>query len=469
MASFEQRSFEKLGKLNNAVGQKTAPFIERIFARWFGNTQNTDWVTDAEWARIQQEPVNAKRILYIVVLAILALFTWMYFAELDEITRGEGKVIPSQQLQVIQSLDGGIVEKIFVKEGEVVNQGDLIIRVDQTRFLSGLMENRSQYLSLSAEAARLSALADKIPLRFSDELIESAPEIIQRERRLFESSVDELDKQLEVIKSQLEQRKQDLKEAEAALAQHRVSRQLAQRELDITRPLLRTGAVSELEVLRLQHNVENIDGDITRATAIMQRSRAAINEANSKLQETESSYINRWRNQLSETSTRLRALIEAESGLADKVKHAEIRSPVNGVIQRLFTRTVGGVVTPGRDIVEIMPSDDKLIIEAKISPKDIAFLHPGQKATIKLTAYDFTIFGGLNAEVEHISADTITDEKDITYYLVRLSTDESFENQALKIIPGMTAQVDIMTGKKTVFEFIFKPITRAAANALTER
>jgi len=469
MASFEQKSFEKLGKMNNAVGQKTASLIDRIFARWFGNANTTDWVTDAEWARIQQEPVNAKRMLYVVVLAILALFTWMYFAELDEITRGEGKVIPSKQLQVIQSLDGGIVEKIFVNEGEAVNQGDLLIRIDQTRFLSGLMENRSQYLSLSAEAARLSALADKSTLNFSEELVQEVPQLLERERLLFQSSLDELNKQLDVIQNQIEQRRQDLQESQAALAQHRVSRELAQRELDITRPLLRSGAVSELDVLRLEHNVENIDGDIARARAIMQRSRAAIEEANSKLRETESSYINRWRNQLSETSTRLRTLIEAESGLADKVKHAEIRSPVNGVIQRLFTRTVGGVVSPGRDIVEIMPSDDKLIIEAKISPKDIAFIHPGQKATIKLTAYDFTIFGGLNAQVEHISADTITDEKDITFYLVRLSTDETFENQTLKIIPGMTAQVDILTGKKTVFEFIFKPITRAAANALTER
>ncbi|UQB41515.1 HlyD family type I secretion periplasmic adaptor subunit [Thiomicrospira microaerophila] len=469
MSSFEQKSFEQLGKLNNAVGKKASPLLDRVFNRWFDQSNQKDWVTDAEWAKIQQEPVNARALLYGVVLVLVLLIIWAFFAELDEISRGEGKVIPSQQLQVVQSLDGGIVEKVFIREGQTVNAGDVLIRIDQTRFLSGLMENRSQYNALSAEVARLSALADSSPLIFPEELVNIAPEIVLRERRLYESNLDELNRQLDVFRDQLEQRNQDLKEAQAALEQHRMSLELAKKELAITRPLLRTGAVSELDILRLEHNVENTERDIARAQAIIQRSRAAINEANSKIRETKSSNVNRWRTQLSESAARLKTLVEAETGLADKVKHAEIRSPVNGVVQRLFTNTIGGVVTPGREVVEIIPIDDQLIVEAKISPRDIAFIHPGQAATIKLTAYDFLIYGGLNATVEHISPDTITDERDNTFYLVRLKTEERFEQNNLQIIPGMTAQVDIITGKKTLLEYLLKPVTRATSNALTER
>lgn len=469
MGSFEQKSFEGLGRIKNLISLKTSPIVDKVFARWFDNSKNKDWVTDAEWAHIQQEPIHARSLLYIVALVVITFIVWASFAELEEISRGEGRIIPSQQLQIVQSLDGGIVERILVREGQTVNAGDTIVRIDQTRFLSGLMENRAQYNALSAEVARLSALTEKTSLTFPDELISQAPEIVMRERRLFESNQDELNRQLDVYRDQLEQRNQDLKEAQAALEQHQIALELARRELSITRPLLRTGAISELEILRLEHAVENTERDILRAQAIIQRSRAAINEANSKIRETESSFIARWRSQLSDSASRLKTLIEAESGLADKVKQTDIRSPVNGVIQRVFTNTVGGVVNPGREVAEIIPIDDLLLVEAKISPRDIAFIHPGQKATIKLTAYDFLIYGGLTATVEHISADTITDEQDKTYYLVRLSTEDRFENNNINIIPGMMAQVDIITGKKTLLQFILKPVTRATSNALTER
>lgn len=469
MASFEQKNFERLGKINQAVNKKTQPFFDRVFARWFDNSAEKDWVTDAEWARIQQEPVHAKTLLYGVVVTVILFLVWTAFAQLDEVTRGEGKIIPSQQLQVVQSLDGGIIENIFIREGQSVQTGDLLVRIDQTRFLSGLMENRSQFNALSAELSRLEALANETQLAFNEILYLDAPEIVEREQRLYESNKDELNRQIEIFHDQLEQRNQDLKEAQAALEQHKTGLQLAKRELTITRPLLASGAVSELEVLRLEHNVENIENDIARAQAIINRSKAAINETNSKIRETQSSYSNRWRTQLSESATRLKTLMEAETGLADKVKHAEIRSPVNGVIQRLFTNTIGGVVSPGRDVVEIIPIDDTLVVEAKIAPRDIAFIHPGQQATIKLTAYDFLIYGGLNGRVEHISPDTITDEKDNTYYLVRLKTEEQLDGENLQIIPGMTAQVDIITGKKTLLEYILKPVTRATSNALTER
>lgn len=467
--TLEQRGFEQVGQISQAVGARGTPFMDRLFGRWLRTPANRDWVIDAEWARIQQEPVHARRLLYVMFLALVALIAWSAHAPLDEVARGDGRVIPSQQLQVVQSLDGGIVEQILVREGQVVDAGDLLLRIDPTRFVSSLRESRAQFLSLSAEVARLRALTSGTEPNFPEELQSEAPEIVAHELRLYQANLEELSEQIAVLQRQMEQREQDLREARAARAQHASSLALSSRELQVTRPLLRSGAVSDVDIIRLEREVSNARGELNRAEAVISRSEAAIEEARNKVREVELNVMNRWRTQLSDSRSRLDALSEAETGLADRVKQTDIRSPVRGTVQRLFVNTIGGVVTPGREVVEIIPLDDQLIIEARIAPKDIAFLRPGQQAMIKFTAYDFAIYGGLDAEVQHISADTITDERDNTYYLVRLRTLTSDFGNDLPIIPGMTTQVDILTGKKTVLEYLLKPVLRATSQAMTER
>lgn len=468
--TIEQQGFEKVGQLSQAVGHRGAPLMERIFGRWLGTPANKNWVVDAEWARIQQEPVHARRLLYVMVLGLTGLLVWSAHAPLDEVARGDGRVIPSRQLQVVQSLDGGIVEEILVREGQVVEAGDLLLRIDPTRATSNLRESRAQFLSLTAEVLRLQALlADLDEPSFPDDLIGEAPDIFAHELSTFFSNRAELNEQIAIFNHQLQQREQDLREARAARSQYASSLSLSSRELQVTRPLLQSGAVSDVDIIRLEREVANARGEVNRAEAAISRSEAAIEEARNKIREVELTVRNRWSAQLSESRARLNVLIQAETGLADVVRQTEIRSPVRGTVQRLFTNTLGGVVTPGREVLEIIPLDDQLIIEARISPKDIAFIRPGQQAMIKFTAYDFAIFGGLAAEVEHISADTITDERDNTYFLVRLRTFESGFNEDLPIIPGMTAQVDILTGKKTVLEYIMKPVLRATSQALSER
>ncbi len=465
----EQQSFERLNKIMEKQKAKRPAFFSKLFSGWLSPPNSQDWVVDAQWEKMQQQPASAKLLLYIICISIFTLIVWAGFAHLDEVARGEGRVIPSHKLQVVQSYDGGMIEQIFVREGQVVNAGDVLIKIDPTRFISSFRENQAKVLSLTAKVERLKALTQKKPLVFSPSLIAKAPDAVLHEQAIFESSNKELEQQVTIHKRQLEQRRQDYIEANAALQQHTSSLSLANRELAVTRPLLRTGAVSDIDIIRLERQIVEHTGEINRTKAAINRSLSAINEAKNKVTEVELAMINRWNNELSEALLRLDAMKETESGLADKVAQTEIRSPVNGTVQRLLVNTVGGILQPGSDAIEIIPLDDQLVVEAKILPKDIAFLRPGQAAMIKFSAYDFAIYGGLDAEVTHISADTITDDRDNTYYLVQLKTNRNQFAENLTIIPGMTTQVDIITGKKTVLEYLFKPILRATSLAMSER
>ncbi|WP_052417260.1 HlyD family type I secretion periplasmic adaptor subunit [Cellvibrio mixtus] len=463
--------FDNIGRWLNKLGIPASKIIDKAYARWLDplHEQPKDWVTDSDWARLQQEPIKARLLLRIMALIIFILLLWAAFAPLDEVARGEGKVIPSSQLQVIQSFDGGVVQEVLVREGQVVNKGDLLLRIDPTRFISTFRENRAEYLSLQARAARLQALTSNSAFKLPQDLSSEAPDIAAHESSMYESSRKELDEQLSIARSQLDQRTEELNEVRAKLTQSKRALELATQELNVTKPLLASGAISEVEILRLEGEVANAKGAREQAGAQESRLILAIEESQGKLRETELLANNKWRAELSEVLSKIAALSESSTGLADKIKYAEIRSPVRGTVQRVFTNTVGGVVQPGHEVIEMVPLDDDLLVEAKVSPKDIAFLHPGQEAIVKFTAYDFVVYGGLRGKVEHISPDTITDEKDRTFYIVRVRTERAGFDPTLPIMPGMMTQVDVLTGKKTVLAYLLKPVLRAQQNAMTER
>ena len=467
----QQAIFEGVQRFSARLDGVGRPLADRAFARFktAPEGEDLDWATDADWARLQEEPIRARGILKSIAVVFVVLLVWAGFAEVDEITRGMGKVVPSLQLQVVQSVDGGIVEEIMVREGQTVDAGQLLLRVDPTRFESSLRENRAQYLSLQARAARLTALTQDAPFVAPKEVEEEAPQIVAHERSLYLSSQAEVASQLSVAQDQLAQRRQELNEARSRRDQAARALSLVQQELDVTKPLLSSGAVSEVDILRLQREVSRFAGERDQSNAQIARVTSAIAEATEKIQGLELTARNKWRNELSDTMAKLASLTEGSRGLEDRVKHAEIRSPVRGTISRMLVATVGGVVQPGKEVVEIVPLDDALLIEAKVSPKDIAFVRPGQDAIIKFTAYDFAIYGGLDAILEHISADTVTDEEGNAFYVVRLRTKESVLGENLPIIPGMMTQVDILTGKKTILSYLLKPVIRAKANALSER
>ena len=347
--------------------------------------------------------------------------------------------------------------------------GQVLLRIDPTRFLSSLRENRSQYLSLQAKAERLKALSEGRPFAPSPELQAEIPETVERERTLYLSSRDSLEANVAIARQQLEQRQQELREALSRREQVVRSLELASRELAVSKPLASSGAVSEVDLLRLEREVVRLTGERGQVFAQIDRLHSSIKEAQEKIQEVELRVHNQIRAELSEVMGKLGTLAEGSAALADRVKHAEVKSPVRGTVKRLLINTVGGVVQPGREVVEVVPLDDALLLEAQVKPKDIAFLRPGQEALVKFTAYDFAIYGGLKAVVEHIGADTVVDERGNVFYIVRVRTLESRLGEGLPIIPGMVAQVDILTGKKTILQYLLKPVLRAKATAMRER
>ena len=434
-----------------------------------GERPEEDFVADADRHMIYQEPLRARILLRVAGAVVLIFILWAALSSVDEVTRGEGKVIPSRQLQVLQSLDGGIVSEISVKEGQIVEAGQPLLKVDSTRFESSLRENRSQYFSLLAKAARLRSLTEGsdfvVPPEFGPEDMQLADE----ERRLYMARASELNAQVSIARQQMLQRQQELVEAQAKREQASQAFRLSARELDLTRPLLDSGAVSEVELMRLERDVTRFRGERDMAAAQISRSQSAIAEANRKIQEVELNFRNEAGKELAETMAKLGALSEGNVGLEDRVKHSVIRSPMKGTVKRLLVNTVGGVVQPGKDLVEVVPLEDILMLEAKVLPRDIAFLRPGQKAIVKFTAYDFAIYGGLDATLDQIGADSLADERGNAYYIVRVHTNKPYLGDNLPIIPGMVAEVDIITGKKSILAYLLKPVLRAKEAAFTER
>ncbi|MBX3623033.1 MAG: HlyD family type I secretion periplasmic adaptor subunit [Rhizobacter sp.] len=466
------------GRAVLAVLERVRVLIEPLSNRLFGSAATDADANQAGFRSFEREAVEvmsrretqrAQKIVRASVVIIVLLLVWAGLAHVDEVTRGEGRVIPSRQLQVLQSLDGGVVSEILVREGQIVEAGQLLLKVDETRATSGVRESAATAFALRARQARLTALADGSPFVPPKSNDPEEIRILQGEQALYEAKRSELATMLSINNQQLQQRQQELAEMRARKASAERALELGQQELAKTRPLLATGAVSEVDILRLERDVARSRGESEGATAQIARVQAAIGEAQRKIQETEISFRNEARKELAEVVGKLNALNEGQVALSDKVAKSQVKSPVRGRVQRLLANTVGGVVQPGKDIVEIVPLDDQLVLEARVAPKDIAFIRPEQSATVKFTAYDFSIYGGLDAKVENISPDTVVDERGNAYYLVRVRTTRSNFSEKMPIIPGMTAEVDILTGQKTVLAYLLKPVLKVKAYALRER
>ncbi|MCX9157100.1 HlyD family type I secretion periplasmic adaptor subunit [Niveibacterium sp. 24ML] len=452
--------------------QKTTRILDRLLLRVSTRDlhDDADFLADADWAIAEQTPRGARLAVWISLAAVVVLLIWAAFAQVNEVTRGDGKVIPFSENQLVQSLDGGVVQQILVREGQTVEKDQVLLKIDPTRFVSSLRENRSQYLALLSRAARLQAIAEGKDFVPPPEAQKEVPEVVEQERAAYESKQLELDATVGIARQQLNQRTQELNEIRARREQASQSYDLTARELEVTRPLVKTGAVSDVELLRLERDVARYRGERDAANAQIPRVQAAISEAQRKIQEVELQMKNQARSELSEVNAKLNALSEGSVALVDRVKQSEVRAPMRGTVKQLFVHTVGGVVQPGKEVVAIVPSDDALLLEARVQPKDIAFLRPGQRALVKFTAYDFSIYGGLEGKLEQIGADTVIDDKGNAFYEVRVRTNSStIGPKQLPIIPGMVAEVDIQTGKKSVLSYLLKPVIRAKATALTER
>ena len=442
--------------------QKTASQLEAI-------DEQFNWGADVNRAYVEQSPLRLRGLLYLLMLIVIALVAWAYYAKVDEVTRGEARVIPAQQVQIIQSQDGGLVKEIHIKEGDVVEKDQLLISLDQTRTGSQLRESRAELLALLVKAERLTAVANGTLFTPSEKLSKQVPTIVQQEQQLFTSNMSRLETIKTIANEQLNQRRQEVDELQARRNQLTESLKLAKRELEVTRPLVNTGAVSEVELLRLQRDVNQFRGELEQAKSQIQRSKYAITESENNLRDVELSFFNEIQEELARTTARVNALTETDSALTDRVNQTQIYSPVAGTVKQLYFNTRGGVISPGQEIAEIVPLDDRMLLEVKIQPRDIAFLRPGQETVVKFTAYDFVIYGGLKGVVDQIGADSIIDEEGNAFYNVTVRTTESFNRDDMPIIPGMVAEVDVLTGKKSVLNYLAKPILRAKQYALTER
>lgn len=468
-----EQLFKKLDTINRFLkGQAwlTKP-IYYFLDRWTPTETKEDlhWDDEADLAILEQTPVKAKLLLYTIASILGVLIIWAMFAEVDELTRGEGRVIPSKQVQVIQSLDGGIVSEILVQEGQTVLIGTPLIRIDETRAVSSLKENQAQYLAFLAKQFRLRSLAEGTAFNPPEIVRKEVPEIYDQEYALYASSKEELESAINIARDQMVQREKELMEVQFKKEIAEKNYDSATKELAANRPLLASGAVSEIDILKLERETSRAKSDIDQTRAQIARVQSSIGEARRKISEVEQNFKSKVRTELNDVTARLNSLFEVSVSLKDKVNQSVLKSPVNGKVSRLFFNTVGGVIQPGKEVLEVVPTDDALILETKIQIKDIAFIRLMQPAVVKLTAYDYTIYGALDAVVENISADSIVDEKGNAYYIVRVRTLQSSIGKGLPIIPGMVAQVDIMTGKKTVLSYLLKPVLKAKSYAFSER
>ena len=434
--------------------------------------ENLEYMSDVNAATQRRGSRFAYILTIFVAIFFVVFILWADFAELEEVTRGDGTVIPSSKTQVIQNLEGGILAEILIREGDIVQRGDILVRIDNTVAQATYNDARGQYNSLRATISRLTAELEDTELSFPPDVEAEAPEEVADQRSLYSARKRQMEAQVSVLKAQAFQRRQEIKEMRSRRSQLSNSLALAREEQTITAPLAARGVVPRLDLLRIDRQVADLEGEIGTIGTSLPRLQNAVKEAEQRIDELVLTAKAELSDQLNQAKAQLKSVAETLFAGKDRVTRTEVRSPVHGTVKEIKHNTVGGVIRPGEDIMEIVPLDDSLLIEASIRPADIAFLRPGQKAVIKVTAYDFSIFGGLDADLEQISASTIKDEAGESFYRVYLRTDRNtlvHNDEDLPIIPGMTATVEILTGKKSVLDYIMKPILKAQNRALRER
>ncbi len=467
---------DKIGKALSKVKQLPAVIndLQEMKRKEDIKEVDIEFMTDSSAATLEGVPIRYHVILIASMVFLFVALIWASFATLDVVTVGQGKVIPSSNMQVIQNLEGGIVKDIRVKIGDVVEKDQVLMIIDDTRFVSSLKENETQMAALRAKILRLTAETNGADLKFPHEMEENFPQYVASENNLYESRKKELQVKLNILKDDAEQRKQELMGARQKKDQLQRSLDLVQKELNLTKPLVSQGAVSEVEVLRLERTVNDLAGELEQTDLSIPKLEANLAGAQKKIDELLISFKTEALSDMNAAKAEYNKLNETNLAAADRVRRTIVRSPVQGTINQVKVTTIGGIVQPGQDLINIVPLNDTLLIEANIRPADIGFLRPGLPAMVKISAYDFSIYGGLKAIVEHISADTITDEKGNPFYQIRVRTTERSyligkHGERLQIIPGMSATVDILTGQKTVLEYLLKPIIKAKKNAMRER
>jgi adhesin transport system membrane fusion protein len=426
-------------------------------------------------AVLQKPSKKPRYLLYAVFFGFLWLIIWANFAELDTRVQAQGRVIPSSKVKQIQNLEGGIVKELFVKEGDIVKADQKLLIIDNIKSKGSLEEKKAKYFSLVARAVRLKAEANAKKFDSTDISSIVPQEYIESEYNLYLSSRSKLKSKITVFQDQIQQKNNTLAEAKSKLKFASRSIKLIQEEVLMKEPLVRQGIESKPDFLRLKRELGDKKNDYHAVRLSIPRIQAEIREIKNKIISTKEEFKNEAREKLSQTLADISQTREIKKALENEVGRTNVVSPVDGIVKKIEVTTIGQVIKSGNSILEIVPVDDKLLLEVKVKPKDIAFVYPGQEANVKVTAYDFPIYGGLKGEVLSIGADSIIEKSskgEQSYFLITIKTDKNYVEKDGKkgvIMPGMVVSADILTGKKTVISYLMKPITRAKENALKER
>ena len=404
---------------------------------------------------------------------LIAVFVWAYFAVVDVVTQAQGEVIPSQRQQLVQSLEGGIVSRILVREGDLVEEGQVVAQLDAVRFGSEASElsiaRAATYLRVERLTAELTGAEDAAFEPTADDL---PLELVAEEIRLFQARKRELSQDIELLEAQIAQKQAELVEQQVRVAALSSSLEIMQEELDLLRPLVESGVVARMEYLQLDRQFVGANGELQVARATIQRIEAGLSEAEDRIDQRRAAFQSAAQADLVAARADLASLDERLKIAQDRLERTEVRAPVRGIVNKIDLTTEGSVLQPGRTLMEITPIDDSLLVEARIDPRDIGFLHEGQRARIKLTAYDFTQYGQLEGEVVRIGSDALEDQNGVSYYSVIVKTDDNklvTGGRELDIIPGMQASVDILIGERTILHYVIRPIYRVADQAFRER
>jgi len=431
-----------------------------------------EYMNSLSQAVLQIRPKKLHFILWFWFFTVVLFLVWASFTSIDEITRGSGEVVPSGENQIVQNLEGGIVEEILVKEGQIVKKDQILIKINNKKSESTYETNTLKTEALKAKIIRLKAQANNNKFIYDKNINKKVLDLYKNEKSLFKSNLQQVHAKKQILQNQLKQKYNSIKDARSQKSTAARSLNMINQELKMIAPMVQKGLSSRMDLLALKREKNNISQKYTSAKIAEPKLQAEVSEIKNKIDEVDYIFQSKSKEQLSEAMASLHGADASTDALKDQVSRTYVRSPMNGIIQKLYVHTVSGVVKPAQDLVEIVPVDHQLILEVKIKPSDIAFVHEGIEAIVKFSAFDFSIYGGLKGHVIQMNPDTIKDKEGNQFYLIRIKTNKNnFEHNGIKmkIIPGMTVSVDILTGKKTVMDYILKPIIKAKQYTFTER
>ena len=433
---------------------------------------DTEFMEELEAAVRSRPSVMSNSLLISVTALVLFFFIWASNAQIEELTRGSGQVVPSQEIQVVQSLEGGILAEILVDEGDIVEKDQILMRIDDVAFASEERGTEAQFLALQAKRSRLQAEAAGNEFAIADDVAEKMPEVSANEEALYQSRQQELNNAKSILDSRISKAKAELEEVKAKITRLKSTRGSLYEELKITKEMVRQRAAPKLEEIRITSEINDVSGQIKESEQRVVALQAELDATEKEREDQEDKFRSQALGELSKVETEITQLKQSLAAIGDRVFRAELRSPVKGIVNKISLKTIGGVVEPAMRLVEIVPLDDTLKIMARVPPQDIAFLHPGQDVNVKITAYDPQKFGSLKGSLVRIGANSVTDRDGNVFFEVEVRTQKNYmgeETNPLPITPGMVSEVEVITGKRTVLEYLSKPILRARDRALTER